>query len=114
MLAGLGWAQPAKKVAMVLQVQGKVASNSSPVLTGQLWSSRDHIELGARVTVLLIKARLLLDLGHYADAPQTLQAANPLKPIVQMFAWNRFFAQITRSAQVRGVQIARCYMLTSL
>lgn len=55
-LAGLGWAQPAKKVAMVLQVEGKVASNSAPVMTGQLWSSGDRIELGAgsRVTVLML------------------------------------------------------------
>ena len=55
-LAGLGWAQPAKKVAMVLQVEGKVVSDSAPVMTGQLWSSGDRIELGAgsRVTVLML------------------------------------------------------------
>jgi hypothetical protein len=56
MAVSLGWAQPARKVAMVLKVQGGVSNQSSPVLTGQLWGPGDSIELaqGSQVTVLLL------------------------------------------------------------
>jgi len=56
MLAGLGWAQPAKKFAMVLKVQGTVTNRSVPVLTGELWAPGDSIEMapGSQVTVLLL------------------------------------------------------------
>ncbi|MBS2033826.1 tetratricopeptide repeat protein [bacterium] len=55
-LAATGWAQPAKKVAMVLKVDGMVLNHSTPVMTGELWSSGDNIELtpGSKVTVLLL------------------------------------------------------------
>ncbi len=56
MLAGLGWAQPAKKVAMVLKVAGAVTHQSDPVVTGQLWAPGDSIKLasGSQVTVLML------------------------------------------------------------
>ena len=56
MLAGLGWAQPAKKVAMVLKVAGTVTHQSDPVVTGQLWAPGDSIKMapGSQVTVLML------------------------------------------------------------
>ncbi|MFN8610823.1 MAG: hypothetical protein U0931_24995 [Vulcanimicrobiota bacterium] len=56
LLAGLSWATPPRKLAMVLTVRGNVTNRSVPVLTGQLWSQGDSISLGpgSQVTVLLL------------------------------------------------------------
>ena len=56
LVVSLGWAQPAKKVAMVLKVRGSVTNQSVPVITGQFWAAGDSIELGqgSQVTVLLL------------------------------------------------------------
>ena len=59
-LAGMALAEaPTKKIAMVLNVQGK-----SDILTGQLWSLDDHIKVpeGAKVTVLLLNKGQRLEL----------------------------------------------------
>ncbi|MBS2034504.1 hypothetical protein JST97_05940 [bacterium] len=55
-LSSLGWAQPARKLAMVLRVQGSATNGSLPVVTGQLWAAGDSIQLApeSQVTVLLL------------------------------------------------------------
>lgn len=55
LLTGLSQAQP--KVAMVLKVTGAARNNGSPVVTGQMWNSGDHIELpaGSSLTLLLLR-----------------------------------------------------------
>ncbi|MFN8612768.1 MAG: tetratricopeptide repeat protein [Vulcanimicrobiota bacterium] len=65
LMAGLAWAQPGQKVAMVLKVEGKVLNQQGAVVTGQLWAPGDKIQLtqGSRVTVLMLNKGQRQEIG---------------------------------------------------